>query len=151
MQRGDAIAHVIIGNKFRVLARDEQKVAESLRLQFLRLAQHFFNRKRDAQNRVVTREAAVGTIVDALVGKIQRRKEAMVLPKRCCVSACARRQAFPKIRPAAGEISAAKSASETLLLPSASRAVVALVATDFLTSSSSGSELNSATKLTKAI
>ena len=48
----------------------------------------------------------------------------------------------------AGEISAAKSAMENFSLAAASRAVVGVVASDFLTSASSGNELNSATKLT---
>jgi len=48
----------------------------------------------------------------------------------------------------AGDISAAKSARESLLFPAASRAPATVVASDFLTSASSGNELNSATKLT---
>jgi hypothetical protein len=74
----------------------------------------------------------------------------MVLPKRCCVIACARRPIVSSSSPPAGEISAAKSASEILDRPSVSRAAAVLVASDFLTSASSGSELNSETKLTEA-
>jgi hypothetical protein len=59
-----------------MLARDEQNVAETLLLQFPRLAQNFVNGKRHAQNRIVAREAAVGTIVDALVGNVKRREQA---------------------------------------------------------------------------
>ena len=66
-------------------------------------------------------------------------------------SACDWRLIVSRNSPAAGEISAAKSASEILDLPSASRAAVELVATDCLTSASSGNELNSETKLTGAV
>ena len=75
MQRGDAIAQVIVRDKFRMLTRDKQDVAEALLLQFTRLAQNFLDGKRHAQNRIVAREAAVGTIVDALVGNIKRREQ----------------------------------------------------------------------------
>ena len=56
---------------------------------------------------------------------------------------------FQHVPTPAGEISAAKSASESLFFPAASRAAAELVASDFLTSAASGNELNSATKLTE--
>ena len=73
----------------------------------------------------------------------------MVLPKRCCVSAWGlaahRFQQFTRRR----RISTAKSANKMLGLPRASRAATELVAIDFLTNESNGSELNSETKLTE--
>jgi len=72
----------------------------------------------------------------------------MVLPKRCCVIVCALRPIVSSNSPAAGEINAAKSASEGLDLTTASRAADGVVATDFLTNAVNGNELNSATKLT---
>ena len=76
MQRGDAIVEIIVGNKLRMFARDQQDVAEALRLDCVRLAFHFLQRQGDAQDRVVAREAAVFAIVDALVGKVKRREQA---------------------------------------------------------------------------
>ena len=76
VQRRDAFAQVIVGDKLRMLARHEQDVAEALRLQRPRLAQHFVHRQRHAQDRVVAREAAVFAVVDALVGKVKRREQA---------------------------------------------------------------------------
>ena len=58
-----------------MLAGDEQNVAETLFLQRLRFLPHFIERERDAQNRIVARKTAVGAIVDALVGKIERREQ----------------------------------------------------------------------------
>src|ERR1035437_2378540 len=75
----------------------------------------------------------------------------MVLPNRCCLIVCALRPIVSSSSPAAGEISVAKSAREILDLPSVSCAATEPVATDFLTSASSGRELNSATKLTAAL
>ena len=59
-----------------MFARDEQEIAETLIFQRLRFALDFLHAQRDAQNRVVAREAAILAVVDALVGEIQRREKA---------------------------------------------------------------------------
>ena len=58
-----------------MLARNEQNVAKALSRQRARLATHFIHRERHAQNGVVAREAAILAVVDALVGKVERREE----------------------------------------------------------------------------
>ena len=75
VQCRDTFCHVTIGNKLRMLTRNEQDVAKTLRRQCARLASNFIHRESDAQNRVVAGEAAILAIVDALVGKVERREE----------------------------------------------------------------------------
>jgi hypothetical protein len=72
---------IVSGDKFRVLARDEQEVAEPLVEEMPGFAQHFANFERDAQDGVLARKAAVDARVDALVGQIERREEAHRSPK----------------------------------------------------------------------
>src|SRR6185295_4106476 len=76
-------------------------------------------------------------------------KRRMILPKRCCVSACERRPMSSSISVAAGEIKCAKSASDDFVLAKLSRAAVVFAAAERRTRSSTGRALNSATKLTK--
>ena len=53
MQRADARGHVIGAHKLRMLARDQQQVAEALRVQRPRLAPDLLHRERHAQDRVI--------------------------------------------------------------------------------------------------
>ena len=71
----DAIAQIIIGNKLRMFAGYEQNIPKTLAEQSARLLPDFINRKRDAEYRIIAREAAIFAVVDALVGKIKRRKK----------------------------------------------------------------------------
>ena len=41
-----------------------------------RFRHHLIDLERDTKNRVITRETAISTIVDALVGQVKRREEA---------------------------------------------------------------------------
>ena len=81
VQRSDTGRHVVARDELGMLAGDQQQIAETLIAQRPGFAPHFLDRERHAQNRVVAGEAAVGAVVDALVGKIQRRKEADDLAK----------------------------------------------------------------------
>lgn len=71
----DTFLQVAIGYKFRVLARDEENVSEAERVQVLGLGDYLLHGERGAENGIVPREAAVGTVVDALVGNIEWREE----------------------------------------------------------------------------
>ena len=59
-----------------MFARHEQNIAKALRQQRPRLASDLLRGERDAQDRVVAREATVLAGVDALVREVERRKEA---------------------------------------------------------------------------
>src|SRR5678816_2641217 len=72
----------------------------------------------------------------------------ITLPKRCSARTCARLPINSSNSLAAGEIRHAKSASDNLDLPRASRAALAEEVRDRFTSASSGRELNSETELT---
>ena len=93
-QRADARGQVAIGDEFRMFARDEQQIAKALFPERAGLAEHFVHRERHAQDRVVAREAAVLAVVDALVGKIERREEPDRFPKIPPRGPCA----FPRER-----------------------------------------------------
>ena len=54
---------------------DEQEVAETLRVQVSRLGDDLIYGESSTKDRGVSREAAVGAVVHAFVGKIQRRKQ----------------------------------------------------------------------------
>jgi hypothetical protein len=58
-----------------MLARDEQHVAKTLRPKMPRLGLDLVDRERDAQDRIVAREAAILADIDALVGEIERREK----------------------------------------------------------------------------
>ena len=58
-----------------MLTGHQQDVPEPLIGERPRLAHHLVESERDAENRIVAREAAVGTIVDALVAEIKRREQ----------------------------------------------------------------------------
>ena len=59
-----------------MLPSDEENVAKTLADEVCRFAHDFLDLERDAQNGVFTGKAAIGTGIDALVGKIKRSKEA---------------------------------------------------------------------------
>ena len=76
VQCGDAFPKIPVGNKLGMLARHQQEVAESLGLERAGFPQHLVHGQRHPKNRIVAREAAILAVVDALVGKIQRREQA---------------------------------------------------------------------------
>ena len=59
-----------------MLTRHQQDVAEALFLERPGLAFHLVQRQGHAQNWIVARKAAILAVVDAFVGKIQRREQA---------------------------------------------------------------------------
>ena len=114
-----------------------------------RLAFHLLQRQRNAQDRVVAREAAVFAVVDALVGKVKRREQADDLAEALLRHAvCERRPMCSSNSPPAGEIKCAKSASDNFVFAMLSRTAWMPADCERFTSDSSGNELNSATKLT---
>ena len=58
-----------------MLPGHEQDLPETLLREMPRFGHHLIGRKGDAQNRVIARKSAVPAIVDALIGKIERREE----------------------------------------------------------------------------
>ena len=58
-----------------MLARDQKNVTESFVRQVSPFRDDLVDAQRDAQNRIITRETAVTTVVDALVLKIKWREE----------------------------------------------------------------------------
>ena len=66
-QSSDAIGKITSGNKLRMFTRYEEHLTKSLGGQMPRLGDDFIDRKGDAQNRIVAREATVTAVVDAFV------------------------------------------------------------------------------------
>ena len=64
-----------------MLARNKKDLAKSLPREMLRFGHNFIDAKCDAQDRIIPRETAILTIVDAFVGKIEGCKEAHSPPK----------------------------------------------------------------------
>ena len=58
-----------------MFASDEKDLTKTLASKMTRFRHHLINIERDTQNRVIPRETAISTIVDALVRKIKRRKK----------------------------------------------------------------------------
>ena len=75
MESAYAIGHVVGGDKFRMFARDQEDIAEALGEQFAALVKDFIDGERDAQDRIIAREAAVFAIVNAFVGEVERSKQ----------------------------------------------------------------------------
>ena len=75
LERVQALLEIAVGDEFRVLAGHQQQVAEAAGVQMARLGHHLADAQRGAQDARVAGKSAVGTIVDALVGKIQRGKK----------------------------------------------------------------------------
>src|SRR5579859_1033782 len=75
MQGANTIFEVSRRNKFRMLTRDEQDIAEPLFLKRPGLAFHLIQRQGDTQDRVIAREATVAAVVDAFIGEVERREE----------------------------------------------------------------------------
>ena len=53
-----------------MLARNQKDLAKSLTREMLRFGNNLINIKRDAQDRIIPRETAILTIVDAFIRKI---------------------------------------------------------------------------------
>ena len=75
-QFANNVLEVTIGNELGMFAGHEKKIAEALLVQVARLAQDLLGVEGGAEDGVVARESAVGAIVDALVGDVERGKEA---------------------------------------------------------------------------
>ena len=58
-ERAHAFREIILTNEFRMLARDEQNLAKTLRGQMPRFRAHLIEIERDAQDRIVARKSAV--------------------------------------------------------------------------------------------
>ena len=58
-----------------MLARYEKNLAKSLAGEMLRFGNDFIDAKRDAKDRIIARETAIPAIVDAFIGKIERREQ----------------------------------------------------------------------------
>ena len=71
MQNRNAIAEVIVGDKFWMFPGDEQNVAEALFRDGRGLASNLFESQGNAENWVVAREAAILAVIDAFVRKIE--------------------------------------------------------------------------------
>src|SRR4029077_3244900 len=68
-------------HKLRMLACNKKDLPKSLPRQMLHFGHHLIDGKCDAQDRIIPRETAILTIVDAFVGKIERCKEPHGSPK----------------------------------------------------------------------
>src|SRR6267143_969004 len=75
-KRADALSKIIAAHKFWMLARDQKDLAKSLTREMPRFRDNLINIERDAKDRIIARETAIATIVDALVREIQRREKA---------------------------------------------------------------------------
>ena len=75
MEYSDALFHVAVGNEFGMFASHKKYISKALFCERLGFGHYFFRLERDAQNWVVPREATVGAVVDAFVGKIKRSEE----------------------------------------------------------------------------
>src|SRR5437899_7760276 len=64
-----------------MLACNKKDLAKSLPREILRFGHNFIDAKCDAQDRIIPRETAILTIVDAFVGKIEGCKKAHCPPK----------------------------------------------------------------------
>src|SRR5205823_3266827 len=75
-KRAHALGEITATHKLRMLARNKKDLAKSLPREMLCFGHDLIDGKCDAQDRIIPRETAILTIVDAFVGKIERRKEA---------------------------------------------------------------------------
>ena len=75
-ERIEAVLEVAIRYEFRVLASDEQQIAETQRLKVPRFAHDLIDAQGGAQDFRIAGKAAVGTVVHALVGQVERREQA---------------------------------------------------------------------------
>ena len=74
-EHADDLLEVSVGDKFRMLAGDEQNVAEALRREVPCLRADLLGLERDAQDGVLPGKAAVDAAVDAFVGQIEGREQ----------------------------------------------------------------------------
>src|SRR4029453_15884419 len=66
---------IVAAYKFGMLAGDEKDLPKSLTSEMLPFGDDFVEVEGDAKNRIVARETAVVTVVDAFVGQVKRREE----------------------------------------------------------------------------
>jgi hypothetical protein len=76
VQNGNAIAKVIAGNEFGMLAGNEENIAKALAGEFTCFTADFIDAEGDSKDWIVAREAAIFTVVDAFVGEIKGSEEA---------------------------------------------------------------------------
>ena len=76
MESANAVGHVVGGDEFGMFAGDEEDVAEAVGKELASFFEDFIDGKRNAQDWVIAGEAAIFAIVDAFVGKVERREEA---------------------------------------------------------------------------
>ena len=70
-----AFREIIATDEFGVLTGNEKQLAETLACKVLSFFHHFFDRERDAQDGVLTRESAVATAINAFIRQVKRGKE----------------------------------------------------------------------------
>lgn len=71
----NAVLQVAFTDKLRVLSGNEKDVAKAERMQVPCLCDDLINRECSTQDGIITREAAVAAVVDALVGDVERGEE----------------------------------------------------------------------------
>src|SRR6185295_2045314 len=76
VQSADTFSEVTTRDKLRVFSGHKQDVSEALSFKGACFPQYVVHGQRDAQNRIIARKAAILAVVDALVGEIERRKQA---------------------------------------------------------------------------
>ena len=74
-QSSDNIQKITVGDKLRMFAGNQQNIAETLANEVSRFRFHFVRGESDSQDRIIPRKPAVLAVVDALAGKIKRRKQ----------------------------------------------------------------------------
>src|SRR5262245_1668718 len=63
----DALGEITAAHELRMLARNKKDLAKPLPRQMLRFGYNFIDGKCDAKNRIIPRETAILTIVDAFI------------------------------------------------------------------------------------
>jgi iodotyrosine deiodinase len=71
-----AVSQVILANKFRMFARDEENLAKPFLREMPSFRAHLFESERHAQDPIIPGKTAVTAIVNTFVRKIERREEA---------------------------------------------------------------------------
>jgi len=69
-----ASTKIIVRDEFRMFARDEQNISESLLHEITRFAEHLLDLERHAQDRILPREPAIFAAIDAFIRQIKRRE-----------------------------------------------------------------------------
>ena len=71
-QGANTIGEVTVGDKLRVFTSDEEDVAKAFGGQVTRLLDHGSDIEGDAEDGIIARKSAVGAIIDAFIGKVER-------------------------------------------------------------------------------